>query len=142
MAYNNYGGPSWQPQPYYYQNQPQQSYAPMQPVIPQKPIFVDGEMAARVFQMPENWPIGVPLYLWDSNGDYFYVKMLGPNGVPAPLQAFYYQRKDPEPTGYISGNQQQIDTSQFVTKDDLNKRFDELKDMMRNQNGGNRGVNK
>lgn len=152
MANNMYGQNGWMPsQPQqdwqYYQNQPQQSFSPSSQVrtlIPQKPVFVDGEMAARVFQLPDNWPIGVPLYLWDTNGGYFYVKFIEPNGVPAPLQTFQYNRIErQQPTGYISGSAQQVDTSQFVTKEDLDRKFDELKEMMwtnqqpRNQNSGN-----
>lgn len=151
MAYNNYGQTGWMPQQpnyQYYQNQPvQQSFAPAA-VVPQRPIFVDGEMAARVFQMPDNWPIGVPLYLWDSNGNYFYVKMIGQNGIPMPLQVFEYNAKAPEPSGYISGTNSQIDTSQFVTREDMDRRFNELKELMknnqstRNQNGSNNQQNR
>lgn len=142
MAYNMYGQTGWTPQPqlYGYQQPMQQSYAPA--IVPQRPIFVEGEMAARVFQMPENWPIGVPLYLWDSNGDYFYVKMIGQNGVPMPLKTFTYHEKAPEPSGYLSGNAPQADMSQFVTRDDLDRRFNELKDLMKNsQNGRNQSGN-
>lgn len=150
MAYNNYGQTGWMPQQpnYSYQMQPaQQSYAPAAqlPLIPQRPIFVDGEMAARVFQMPDNWPAGVPLYLWDSNGNYFYIKMVGQNGIPMPLQSFEYHSKAPESTGYISGDNHQVDMTQFVTHEDLDRRFNELKNMMQNsqnnrsQNGSNNG---
>lgn len=155
MAYNNYGQTGWMPQqPNYnnYQMQPmQQSYAPMAsqlPLVPQKPVFVDGEMAARVFQMPDNWPAGIPLYLWDLKGDYFYIKMVGQNGVPMPIQTFEYHAKAPEPSGYISGDNRQVDTAQFVTHEDLDRRFNELKNMMQNnqssrsQNGSSNQQNR
>lgn len=143
MAYNMYNQPSgWMPQQqnpgYSYGGMPmQQSYnnAPSMP-IPQKPVFVDGEMAAKVFQMPENWPVGVPLYLWDVNGECFYMKVIAPNGVPMPLRTFDYKEREPAPAGYLTGNGP--DMSQYVTKNDLDQRFNELKQMMQsNQNGVN-----
>ena len=148
MAYNMYGQTGWNPQmanpsPYYQQAQSYGMPVAQNAPVPQRPVFVDGEMAARVFQMPENWPVNVPLYLWDSNGDYFYIKMIGPNGVPMPLQKFYYQKAENEAYGYISGNgSPQVDTSQFVTKDTFERQMNELKEMMRaNQNNQqNRGV--
>ena len=155
MALNNYGqNMGWMPQQpnYTYQMPVQQSYAaPVQmqnTPIPQKPVFVDGDMAAKVFQMPDNWPIGVPLYLWDVSGDCFYLKMIGPNGVPMPLRVFDFKERE-MPTGYISGgNAQMVDPNQYVTKDVFESKMNELKDLLRsnqsgrNQNGGNNQQNR
>lgn len=146
MAYNMYGQSGWTPQQqmgmpqysYGQQMQPmQQSFANTTTLIPQKPVFVDGEMAARVFQMPENWPPMVPLYLWDMSGDVFYMKMIGQNGIPMPLETFDFKRREPAPSGYLSGNNSP-DMSQYVTKADLDQRFSKLEQMMQsNQNGVN-----
>lgn len=147
MAYNMYGQSGWNPQQqmgmpqYSYGQQPvqpmQQSFANTPAMIPQKPAFVDGEMAARAFQLPENWPPMVPLYLWDVSGDVFYMKMIGQNGVPMPLRIFDFREREPAPAGYLSGNAGP-DMSQYVTKNDLDQRFNELKQMMQsNQNGVN-----
>lgn len=156
MAYNAYGQPmqsqTWgQLQPAYPTYQQSYAPAPMQmpnTPIPQKPIFVEGEMAARVFQMPDNWPVLVPLYLWDTSGNVFYIKMLDASGVPVPLQAFDYQRREMT-SGYLSGTSQpQVDMGQYVTKDAFEAKMNELKDMLRqnqpgrNQNGSNNGQNR
>lgn len=146
MAYNMYGmpGPMYgqQQNPGYSYGMPmQQSYnsVPSTP-IPQKPVFADGEMAAKIFQMPENWPIGVPLYIWDTNGDCFYMKMIGPNGVPLPLRTFDYKEREPAPAGYLSGNSAP-DMSQYVTKNDFDQKMNELKELISRapaiQNGTN-----
>lgn len=148
MAYNMYGQTGWNPQQqmgmpqYSYGQQPMQpSFANAPAMIPQKPAFVDGEMAARVFQMPENWPPMVPLYLWDMSGDVFYMKMIGQNGVPMPLRIFDFREREPAPSGYLSGNAGP-DMSQYVTKSDLDQRFNEIKQMMQNnQNGTNNQQN-
>lgn len=147
MAYNQYGQ-NWMNQPGYVggYNPGTSYYSANQPVQPlaQRPVFVDGEMSARVFQMPDNWPIGIPLYLWDTNGDYFYVKVIGPNGVPMPLQKFRYQKEENEAYGHISGNgAPQVDTSQFVTKDAFEQQMNELKELLKtNKNAQqNRGMN-
>lgn len=143
MAYNMYGQPSWGSQmmnqnPYY--QQPQQSYGmpvAQNTLVPQRPVFVDGEMAARVFQMPENWPMGIPLYLWDMSGDCFYMKMIGQNGMPMPMRTFDFKEREPAPSGYLSGSTGP-DMSQFITKTDFDQKFNELKQMMRsNQNANN-----
>lgn len=148
MAYNMYGQQQngWMPQQpnyQYYQNQPQQSFGMptgQNTPIPQRPIFVDGEMAAKVFQLPDNWPIGVPLYLWDVSGDCFYMKVIGPNGVPLPVRAFEFHEKE-MPSGYISsGSVPQMDPNQYVTKDAFEAKMNELKDLLRN-NQSNRGQN-
>ena len=147
MAYNAYGQPvqpvqSWgQPMTAYPSYQQSYASAPMQmsnSPVPQKPIMVDGEMAARVFQMPDNWPPMVPLYLWDVSGNVFYIKMLDANGIPLPLQGFDYNRREMT-SGYISGaSQPQVDMSQFVTKADFEQlRADLLKSQNQNQSGRN-----
>ena len=149
MAYNAYGQPNWQMQQqpnqaYQYYQQPQQSYG--MPIaqntpIPQRPLFVEGGMAAKVFQMPDNWPIGVPLYLWDTSGDRFYIKAIGPNGVPTPLRGFEF-REIEMPSGYISNTGvQQIDPNQYVTKETFEKQMNELKDLVRSNSQGNRNQN-
>lgn len=128
MAYNYYGQQpnGWMPQQpnyQYYQNQPQQSFGMptgQNTPIPQRPIFVDGEMAAKVFQL----------------------KVIGPNGVPLPVRAFEFHEKE-MPSGYISGSSTpQMDPNQYVSKDVFETRMNELKDLIRNhQNSKNQNGN-
>lgn len=126
-------------------NMPQQSFGMptgQNTPIPQRPIFVDGEMSAKVFQLPDNWPIGVPLYLWDTSGDCFYIKAIGQNGVPMPVRAFEFHEKEMT-SGYISNSSgPQLDPNQYVTKDMFEAKMNELKDLMRNnQNNRNQSGN-
>lgn len=60
--------------------------------------------------------------LWDSENQSIYIKSSDPNGIPRPLTILDYTiRQMSEDT-----EKPQVDTSQFVTKDE----FNELKDMI------------
>jgi len=105
MAYVN----PYLPQSY---QQPMQSYqTPMNPTFPGGIIGVDGESAARAYQMPPGIPPGVPIALWDTNGNNIYLKSLNPMGMPNPIQKLTYTREEPPaPAG-----------QDYVTRADLEK---------------------
>lgn len=137
----------------------QQSYAPApQPQQTQGIIWVDGEVGAKAYQMPQGWPAGAPVALWDTNDTVIYLKSFNQMGMPNPLQKIHYtmeqQQSQPMlPAGQMSGDAQPT-AGNYATKDDLEQMKNELKEMLRlqqpaNQNGGNpaqnaanRGVNR
>lgn len=78
-------------------------------------IGVDGEAAARAYQMPPGIPPGVPIALWDTSGSYIYLKSMNPMGMPNPIQKLVYTREEPpKPTG------------DYVTRADLEKLKQEI----------------
>ena len=135
-----------------------------------RPIeWVDGEIGARAFQMPQGLEADVAIPLWDNSEPYIYFKSWNRMGMPNPLQKIKY---DPTPiqdsaqpmlpsgnsgsAGQANNNQNgnsgvsgavEHDMSQYVTKDDLNSMKEELKSMLAAQNqshaanSGNTGGN-
>lgn len=124
----NYSGVGQQMYPQY-----QQSMAPQQTTQPTPSglIWVDGEVGAKAFQMPTNWPANQPIALWDTNDTVIYLKSINPMGMPNPLQKAHYtleQTASGEATQGYSGTA--MDTSKYVTKDDLEKMKQDLMDAM------------
>lgn len=108
--FNNYNPYSYIPynQPYYTPEPRQETSIP----------FVQGIEAAKAYQVAA----GSKVILFDSEDQRFYVKQTDANGVPQPMMIFdYVQHKDPEP------KKEEVDFSQFVTKDDLEKIIADLK---------------
>lgn len=160
MAWNNYAqsaypyGTSYgQPMNYGVQ---QQSYAPQQLQIQPGILWVDGEVGAKAFQMPQGWPVGAPIPLWDTNDPVIYLKSVNQMGMPNPLQKIHYRMEEQQaqsrlPAGQMSGNNQS-GTGDYVTKSDFEAMKNELREMLKNQqpaanqngsqNGQNRGVNR
>lgn len=140
------------------------SVAPAQPVMQQsytQPqqntqgiIWVDGEVGAKAYQMPQGWPVGTPIPLWDTNDPIIYLKSINQMGMPNPLQKIHYTMEEQRSQSMLpAGNQMSTGMSgseNFVTKDDLDKKFEELKELLKNKesnqngsnNGQNRGVNR
>ena len=142
MAYN----------PYAYANQMYNQVYPnfnqgysMQPSMPQQSFtpraqgmeWVDGEVGAKAFQMPQGWPVGQPIALWDTNDQVIYLKSINQMGMPNPLQKIRYQMEE-QPvaalpaTGTVSGAAE----AAYATKEDFEKLMDEvrgLKDMVVNK---------
>lgn len=54
-------------------------------------IWVDGEQAAKSYQLPAGWPANTPLALWDSNETTIYLKSVNGMGMPNPLQIAHYE---------------------------------------------------
>ena len=146
MAYNNYGQ-MYNPYSGYPVNPQNVSYAYNTPApMPQAQqnvgmIWVDGEVGAKAFQMPQGWPVGTPIALWDTNDPMIYLKSINQMGMPNPLQKIRYQMEEnQQQSGYLptSGQMSGAAETNYATKDDLNKKFNELKEMMKNsqQNRG------
>ena len=124
MYGNTYMNPMLQNQ---FSNQYNQQTQPNQGMI-----WVDGEVGAKAYQMPQGWPAGVPIALWDTNETIIYLKSMNPMGRPNPLQRIYYKMDElPQqqmlPAGQSGAN--------FVTKEDLEEMKKELMDSIRHNQG-------
>ena len=115
-------------------------------------VGVDGEAAARAYQMPPGIPPGVPIALWDTNGNTIYLKSMNPMGMPNPLQKIHYRMEEQVPK-YMGQEQAKLesgdtaqtpqhDMSQYVRKDELEAMKNELKQAIQNaqQSGEARGA--
>lgn len=133
MSYGNSPYPS-APAPQY--SQPQFQSQQVNPTM----IWVDGEAAARAYQIPPTHPAGLPIALWDNNDMVIYLKSVDTFGRPAPLKKIRYT-VEPEqnasgalPAGFENQEAGKVvDTSNFVTKSDFDDLKNEIKAMMQNQ---------
>lgn len=129
MAYNN-GFPMA-----YQQMYPSYNYVPQQqlnqPVVQQvtQPVndtgilWVQGEAGAK------SWAVapGKSVMLMDSESNTFYIKSSDNSGMPMPLRIFDYTERTQQLTQPVNAIQhEQIDTSQFITKEELEKRLSEF----------------
>ena len=110
-------------------------------------ISVDGEQAARAWQMPAGVAPGTIIPLFDVDGVHVYFKSTNAYGQLNPLRkAKVVMEEEPAlPAGQSMEAPQMTDMSGFVTKDDLNELRKEIRGMLaprNNQNGSNRGENK
>ena len=105
-----------------------------------KPMeWVEGEVGAKAFQMPTGWYPNQPIPLWDSTDTIIYLKSWSQMGIPNPLQKLRYTFPDQQGQQMLpaqSGQTEETPTSNFVTKDDFDAFKTELKEMLKNQNGG------
>lgn len=129
MAYNN-GFPM-----NYQQFYPSYNYVPQQqlnqPVVQQvtQPVndtgilWVQGEAGAK------SWAVapGKSVMLMDSESNTFYIKSSDNSGMPMPLRIFDYTERTQQLTQPVNVIQhEQIDTSQFITKEEFEKRLSEF----------------
>jgi hypothetical protein len=86
--------------------------------------WVQGEAGAKAF------PMGAAqsALLMDSENNVFYIKSTDNSGMPLPLRTFDYKERTAQSTPKAAQNAPQtaIDTSLFVTRDELEKRLAEL----------------
>lgn len=120
MAYNN-GFPITYPQMYQPYN-----YVPQQSVAPQQQndsgiLWVQGEAGAK------SWAVapGKSVMLMDSESSTFYIKSSDQSGMPMPLRIFDYTERNQQQSQNPVLQHKEIDTSQFVTWDDFDKRLKE-----------------
>lgn len=126
-----------------------------------KPMeWVEGEVGARAFQMPQGLPANQPIPLWDSTDTNIFLKSWSPMGFPNPLQKLHYTI-EPQNQSMLPGESSgatgtsENESSRYATKEDLNEMRMEIRNMFHqqgpqgNQNGsniqrndGNRGGNK
>lgn len=129
MAYNNGFPLSYQQMYPTYNYVPQQQLT--QPVIQQQVtqpvndsgiLWVQGEAGAK------SWAVapGKSVMLMDSESSTFYIKSSDNSGMPMPLRIFDYKERTEQAPQSPAIQHQEIDTSKFVTRDELNKRLREL----------------
>lgn len=145
MSYSpqNYGA-SYSTMQSYQQPMMQQSMAGTMPVPQQTGpgwICVDGEVGAKAYQIPPGTPPGTTIPLWDINDMVIYLKSVNQMGMPSPLQKLrYYPENDQKmlasqnQSGENKQNEQKIDESRFVTKDEFEKMKHELEDLLTSPN--------
>ena len=122
---------------------PQQSYATPVQQGPKMMEWVEGEVGAKAFQMPNGWPANSPIPLWDSTDTVIYLKSWGPMGIPNPMQKLRYEMPEQQnqallmsgDTGNGNGQSGHQDMSQYVTKQDFEQLKNEIRNM--NQSGAN-----
>lgn len=106
---------------------------------PQGLIWVDGEAAAKSYQMPTGWPANTPLALWDTNDTIIYLKSTNAMGMPNPLQIAEYQLREMVPKhsraagreDYTEQTWYEERQNKFASKQDLEelkKMIEELKE--------------
>lgn len=98
-------------------------------------VWVDGEVGAKAFQLPQGWPANTPMPLWDTNDTFIYLKSTNSMGMPNPLQRIPYRFEEQEPKQ--SGNSFRYpatapalmsgDDSRYATKEDLEQIKEEIR---------------
>ena len=97
----------------------QMSFANQQPQNSHGLIWVDGEVGAKAYQLPPNWPANQPIALWDTNDTVIYLKSINPMGMPN------YKLEGMNSGEKVSGHAEP-DMSEYVRKEDLDKMKHEL----------------
>ena len=111
MAYPNY----YQPIPNYTMSNPiQQTSTDI--------IWVQGLAGAKAYPVAA----GRSTLLMDSEDSIFYIKTTDASGMPQPLRAFKYEEMSEGST-----QTPHIDTSEFVTKDELDDAIDYVKKLVK-----------
>ena len=128
MAYNNGFPMSYQQMyPQYIPSSFQPQMMQQQPQMTQQVndtgiLWVQGEAGAK------SWAVapGKSVMLMDSESNTFYIKSSDNSGMPMPLRIFDYTERTQltQPVNVIQ--HEQIDTSQFITKEELEKRLSEF----------------
>ena len=127
----------------------------MAPMVPQIPVgqqafapatqqqddmkWVEGELGAKMFQMPQNWPANKVIMLWDSTDTNIFLKSWGPMGIPNPIQKLHYTMENSVSEQQKLPNVQEapaLDMSQYATKADLERILNEIRSSS-NNNGNN-----
>ena len=102
--------------PYQYSQPPTFSPPPLQSDPPM--IWVQGEAGAKAYPVQNSKMV----VLFDSEEKRFFIKTTDGSGIPQPLRIFEYTE--------VTDNKKEapsVDTSMFVTKDELNEAINSLK---------------
>lgn len=123
MAYTNGFPINYQPvyPQYNYQQMPQQQMQ-QAPQNDNGILWVQGEAGAK------SWAVapGKSVMLMDSESNTFYIKSSDTSGMPMPLRIFDYKERTAQPQQNEVIAHKEVDTSQFITREEFNKRIDEL----------------
>lgn len=107
-----------------------------QPTPAQTMISVDGEMAARAWQMPAGVAPGTVIPLWDVDMVHVYFKSVDNYGRLNPMRKARIVFED-EPQNLPEGQSGMSGNEQYVSKADFDAFRNEMRQMMggKNQNG-------
>lgn len=109
------------------------SYQPAQQMQTQGLIWVDGEAAAKAYQLPAGWPANTPIALWDTNSTTIFLKSTNQMGMPQPLQIVHYEieeRKNVSGMGEERGKAWDEEMKELhAAKDELKKLREEIEAM-------------
>lgn len=130
--------------PSYYQTyqQPPMNYSAASYGMPANNywISVDGEMAARAWQMPSNLPPNTIIPLWDLDGQHVYFKSTDAYGRINPIRKGRVvfdeeptKISEDESTSCAPSGSPVLDPSKYVTKEDFDGLKHEIQDMLRHQ---------
>ena len=103
------------------QPQQQQNNAPMDSYM----VWVQGKAGAQSYPVAR----GTTLPLFDSEGDYVYIKSVDQNGIPLPLVTKVLSDPPVEVKAEVVDTTTQVDMSSYVTKesyDELLKKYSDL----------------
>ena len=117
MAYNNYFPATYQQQ--YYPQYQQVQVPQAQPQENNGIIWISGIEGAKSYLVGA----GKSVLLMDSESSTFYIKSTDVSGMPQPLRIFDYSERT-EQVKDVSTSQ--IDTSNFVTREELEDRLSAL----------------
>lgn len=98
-------------------------------------IWVDGEIGAKAYQMPQGLPANQPIALWDTNDTIIYLKSVNPMGMPNPIQKARYTLEEQRGTSGARNASQDVvvpDMSEYVRKDDMERMKRELMESIQN----------
>ena len=111
-------------------------------------IWVDGEIGAKAYQLPQGLPANQPIALWDTNDTIIYLKSVNPMGMPNPLQKAHYTlegvKSGVKDQGYSEDTEpvKLPDMTQYVRKDDLERMKQDLMDTIGQMQTSGTGVRK
>lgn len=92
-------------------------------------IWVDGEVGAKAYQMPQGMPANQPIALWDTNDTVIYLKSVNPMGMPNPLQKAHYTLEEHRGTGPARSGDAPVQAepmTDYVKKEDMERMKQEL----------------
>ena len=143
--YNPYNFfPATYPQQYSTAMNPQLNTTPAQQGYSGTPAmksmeWVEGEVGAKAFQMPQGWPANQPIPLWDSTDTVIYLKSWSQMGIPNPMQKLKYEMPQSQNQQMLqSGNMSGTNNmAEYITKEDFETFKNEVREAMKNQNGEN-----
>ena len=113
----------------YYNSYPQYPYAyPQSQSYTQNNIksmeWVDGEVGARAFQMPQGWPAETPIALWDNSDKKIWLKSWNQMGMPNPMQEITYEIKEQPKQNFLPGVSGDMN---YVTREELEELKEQIK---------------
>lgn len=88
-------------------------------------VWVQGKPGAQSYPVAR----GTTVPLFDSEGDFVYIKSVDSNGIPLPLVTKVISDPPSEKSDVVAVEEMKVDMSDYVTKgtyEDLKKKYDDL----------------